>query len=126
MSVVVRAPATGGGGGGGGAEVPARNVRGSVSGLAPQATTTLCTVPATGYKLRGFVAFGDNDFLAWVDVDGVALDGVIARAGIIKVAEIILPNPEATVGTTVSLKVKNDAPTIGGVSAHIEGTLLGE
>ena len=34
--------------------------------------------------------------------------------------------PEAILGTTVTLKVKNDAPLSGGVSATFEGTLFGE
>lgn len=124
MTAVVRAPTTGGGGSG--SNPPAVNARGSVIGLAPQASATLCTHAATGWKLRGFAVFGDNDVVAWVEVDGVELSGITARGSVVKVADLVIPNPEATVGTTVALRVKNDAPLIGGVSASFEGTLFGE
>ncbi len=126
MTVVVRAPASGGGGGGGSGDTPAVNYRGDVVGLAPQAITTLASGSAIGWKLRGFAAFGDNDIVVWVELDGTPVEGIIARGSVVKVATLILPNPEPMLGTTVALKVKNDAPSIGGVSATIEGTLFGE
>ncbi len=121
MTAIVRAPSTSASG----SEVPARNLRGSAVGLAPQATTTLASGPASGWKLRGFSAFGDNDLVAWVELDGVPVRGIMARGSIVKVAQLYLPNPEAMVGVTVALKVRNEANLINGVSGAFEGTLFG-
>lgn len=121
MTVVLRAVPTGGSGGGG-STAPANNARGDVVGLVPAASQEVISIPAAQFKLRGFVAFGSTDGLFWVEVDGVPLAGITARCSIVKVATLILPNPETITGTTVALKVRNE----GDVSGSFEGTLLGE
>jgi hypothetical protein len=125
MTITLRAVPTGGTGGGG-STAPASNRRGEVSGLAPGATTTLVSGATAQWKLRGFVAFGDNDGVVWVEVDGVPLAGITARMSRVKTAMVIMPNPEQLVGTTVALKVRNEADLLTGVAGTYEGTLLGE
>ena len=125
MTVLLRALPVGGGGGSG-TSAPANNARGEVTGLAPGATTTLVSISTAQFKLRGFVAFGDNDGVIWVEVDGAPLAGIIARSSRVKVAQVILPNPEALGGSTVRLRVRNEADLVTGVSASFEGTLLGK
>jgi hypothetical protein len=124
MTVVVRAPATGSGGSG--SLAPARNYRGAVTGLAPQAADTLATAPATAWKLRGFAVTGDNDFFAWVELDGVPIEGLSARRNVATVVRFTLPNPEAFFGISVVLKVRNEANLLTGVSGSFEGVLFGE
>lgn len=126
MVVVLQASNIGGGGGGSG-EAPARNQRGSHASVPSGTTVTLVSFVASDYKLRGFVAFGTTDFVAWVEVDSVELPGIIARGTITKVASLILPNPEtyASPSSIVALKLRNESalpPTTG----DFEGTLLGE
>lgn len=114
----------GGGGGGGGSNVDADNRRGAESGLAPSAIATLVTRAAGTSKLRGFVVAGSTDAEAWVEVDGVPLDGIRARHSRVLPAQVVLPNPEAYAdpGATVTLRVQN----MGSVAGDFEGTLLGE
>lgn len=109
---------------GGGAVEPARNDRGSVTGLAPASTHTLVSVVAGTRKLRGFSVHGDTDAVAWVEVDGSPLAGMSARFNRVLPAYIALPNPEAYPASTstVTLRVRNDGDTAG----DFEGTLFGE
>ncbi|MGV0984977.1 MAG: hypothetical protein ACOYB2_10510 [Limnohabitans sp.] len=111
--------------GGGGGTVPnARNERGSVTGLAPTASQTLVAVQTGTRKLRGFNVHGTTDGLAWVEVDGVPLAGIVARFSRVLPAYLVLPNPEGYASPTVmvALKVQNE----GSVAGDFEGTLLGE
>lgn len=108
---------------------PARNVRGHAAGLAPMATATLVSTVVGTRRLRGFSVHGTTDGLAWVEVDGDALDGVVARFTRVLPALLLLPNPEEypSDAATVELKVRNDSGTaITGVSGDYEGTLFGE
>lgn len=125
MVAVLQAIATGGSGGSG-STAPARNSRGQQDGVPSNTTVTLVSFIAEDRKLRGFVVYGNTDHLAWVEVDGVPLDGVIARGTVTKVSQVILPNPEAYASPTaiVALKVRNENPN--GSSGDFEGTLLGE
>lgn len=122
MVAILQAVSTGGGSGG---SANARNNRGEANSLPAGATATLTSFVASDYQLRGFVVFGTTDLLAWVEVDGTPLDGIIARGTITKVAQVILPNPEtySSALAVVALRVRNEHPTLSG---DFEGTLLGE
>jgi hypothetical protein len=108
---------------------PARNVRGHLSGLAPAATGTLLSQVVGTRRLRGLSVHGTTDGLAWVEVDGEALDGLVARFSRVLPAFLLLPNPEEYPGegSVVVLKVRNESgDAITGVSGSYEGTLFGE
>jgi hypothetical protein len=113
-------------GGGGGSTAAARNHRGEAGSIPAGAIATLTSFTSEDYKLRGFVAYGTTDFVAWVEVDGVPLDGISARGSVSKVAQIILPNPEtyASSSSIVALRIRND--NAYSVTGDFEGTLLGE
>lgn len=123
MVAILQAVSVGGGGGSGSSA--ARNHRGEALALPANTTATLVSFVASDYKLRGFAVYGNTDCLAWVEVDGDPLEGVIARGSAAKVAQLILPNPETYASPTaiVALKVRNENPSN---SADFEGTLLGE
>jgi hypothetical protein len=122
---ILQAISTGGSGGGGGGTA-ARNHRGQALSLPANTQATLVSFTAEDYKLRGFVVYGTTDHVAWVEVDGDPLDGIIARGNIAKVAQVMLPNPETYLSPTaiVVLKVRNENPN--GNTGDFEGTLLGE
>lgn len=87
-------------------------------------TVTLVSFVAGSTMLRGFHVFGDTDGFAWIEVNGVPLDGLAARHSAVKDAYRVLPNPEvyASPGAIVALKVTNLSST----SADFEGVVLGE
>ncbi len=123
MVAVLQAISTTSGSGG---TASAKNQRGQALSLPANAMATLVSFTASDFKLRGFVVYGTTDHVAWVEVDGNPLDGIIARGNIAKVAQVILPNPETYTSPTaiVTLKVRNENP--GGTTGDFEGTLLGE
>ncbi len=111
---------------GGGSSAPARNHRGEANAVPAAVTTTLVSFTADDFKLRGFVAFGTTDFIAWVEVSGVPLDGIVARSNVAKFAQVVLPNPESYNSplAIVALRIRNENPF--SQSGDFEGTLLGE
>lgn len=113
---------TGGGSSSGGTAL-ARNNRGRAV-VPGGATVTLVSFVSGTFRLRGFHVYGDTDGFAWIEVDGVPLDGVAARHSIVKDAYRILPNPEvyATGASVVALKVTN----LSAGAADFEGVVLGE
>lgn len=123
MTAIVQ-PVSTGGGGGGGSVAEARNVRGAITGLAPDATQTICSVQAGTRKLRGFVVHGDTDATVWIEVDNAPMLGLVARFSRVLPAYVVLPNPEpyGDPSATVALRVRNE----GTVAGDFEGTLLGE
>jgi hypothetical protein len=120
MTAVVQPAVTGGGSGGG---VPdARNGHGDASGLAPAATATLVSLTGTR-KIRGFNVHGETDGLAWIELNGAPLPGLVARFSRVLPAYIVLPNPEPVgLFDTVALKVRND----GSAAGDFEGVFFGE
>lgn len=123
MVAVLQAFSTGGGGGG---TAAARNHRGEALAVPAGSTATITSFTSEDFKLRGFVAFGTTDFVAWVEVDGNPLDGISARGSVAKVAQLTLPNPESysSALAIVALRIRNDNQF--SVTGDFEGTLLGE
>lgn len=113
-------------GGSSGSAPAARNHRGQASSIPALASASLTSFVASDFKLRGFVATGTTDFIAWVEVDGVPLEGIQARGSIAKVAQIVLPNPEAyaSPSAVVAFRIRNENQF--SVTGDFEGTLLGE
>jgi len=85
---------------------------------------TLVSFVSGSHLLRGFHVYGEADGFAWIEVDGVPLDGLAARHSIVKDAYRVLPNPEAYASAiaTVALRVTNT----GDVSKDFEGVVFGE
>jgi hypothetical protein len=112
-----------GGSGGSGAAPYARNNRGNA--LVPGgATVTLVSFTAGTHRLRGFTVEGDTDGFAWIEVDGVPLDGMAARHSRVLDAYRALPNAEAYASplSVVALKVTNT----DSVAHEFAGVVFGE
>lgn len=117
----VMVPAAGGSGSSGTALAANERGRATVPG---GATVTLVSFVAGSRRLRGFHVYGESDGFAWIEVDGIPLDGVAARHSIVKDAYRILPNPEVYSGSgaIVALMVTN----LSSVTADFEGVVFGE
>lgn len=107
---------------GGGTQI-ARNNRGRavVPGLT---TVTLVSFTSGTHLLRGFHVEGETEGFAWIEVDGVALDGMAAHHSVAKEAYRLLPNPEAyaTTTTVVALRITN----LTSNTAEFQGVVFGE
>ncbi len=103
---------------------PARNMRGSVASVTPAATQTVVSFTAGTRRLRGFSLYGTTDALAWIEVDGSPLEGLVARHSRVLPAYLVLPNPEAypSASSVVALRVLNEGTT----SSDFEGVIFGE
>ena len=106
------------------AEVAATNTFGTSGSIADGVTGTIIDYTAgTAYKLRGFSATGEGQgyFALQIGVGTTKYSGATSVAN--KIAQVILPNPEAVASSTrVLLVVTNQ----NGDTRNFEGCIFGE
>lgn len=92
--------------------------------ITPGDTVSLVSFTAGAHRLRGFSVLGENNAVAWIEIDGTPLDGLVAIHSAVKAAYIVLPNAEsyASAISTVALRVQNTGDTTG----EFEGVVFGE